>query len=180
MSYSQFYDVSRLEQVAINLFYGWGYNFYRTENQYRADDLIIRQRVGMIIGQIKSIILAAENEYRSENILSPTRDSPFPSADIQKKARIFDALVQSFARLESHIRVLPVPENDRIRQRYRQERESLATLMQIDSKLIGQSELIRLELDNKNATWILDNQEFIKAGIDAMNETINQRQKFLS
>jgi hypothetical protein len=30
--------------LATNLFYGWGYNFYRIENQLRADDQMIRSR----------------------------------------------------------------------------------------------------------------------------------------
>ena len=35
MTTSAFYNVDALEKVAINLFYGWGYNFYRQENQMR-------------------------------------------------------------------------------------------------------------------------------------------------
>ena len=31
-----------IAQTASLLFYGWGYNFYRVENQLRADDLLIR------------------------------------------------------------------------------------------------------------------------------------------
>jgi len=42
---SAFYDQGPLSQIAINLFYGWGYNFYRQENQLRADDQLIRAQV---------------------------------------------------------------------------------------------------------------------------------------
>jgi hypothetical protein len=37
-----FYDAGALRQVATNLLYGWGYNFYRIENQLRADDRLVR------------------------------------------------------------------------------------------------------------------------------------------
>ena len=43
-----FYDVGPLRQVAINLFYGWGYNFYREENQLRADDQLIRSKAAWL------------------------------------------------------------------------------------------------------------------------------------
>ena len=46
MSDYDFYVVDELEKIAVNLFYGWGYNFYRLENQLRADDLTVRAKVG--------------------------------------------------------------------------------------------------------------------------------------
>ena len=39
-----------VKQVLSNLFYGWGYNFYRKENQLRADDLLIRSKVSELLG----------------------------------------------------------------------------------------------------------------------------------
>ena len=42
MSGPGFYDTDALTEIAINLFHGWGYNFYRVENQLRADDQLIR------------------------------------------------------------------------------------------------------------------------------------------
>ena len=50
MSNSVFYDLGPLEEIAVNLFHGWGYNFYRFENQLRADDQLIRSKVGAILG----------------------------------------------------------------------------------------------------------------------------------
>jgi len=50
MSDTDFYDVDELEKIAVNLFYGWGYNFYRLENQLRADDLTVRAKVGWLLG----------------------------------------------------------------------------------------------------------------------------------
>jgi len=46
MSGFDFYNLDAVEQIGVNLFYGWGYNFYRLENQLRADDLTIRAKVG--------------------------------------------------------------------------------------------------------------------------------------
>jgi hypothetical protein len=58
MSGSKFYDANVIEQVAINAFYGWGYNFYREENQLRTDDIVIRNKVSWLLGATASSIKA--------------------------------------------------------------------------------------------------------------------------
>jgi len=47
---SGFYDAGALRQVATNLFCGWGYNFYRLENQLRADDQLVRSKAAGLLG----------------------------------------------------------------------------------------------------------------------------------
>ena len=59
-----FYDLDRIEQVAVNLFYGWGYNFYRVENQLRADSLLIRSRVSDLLGAARRSVSEREAEFR--------------------------------------------------------------------------------------------------------------------
>ena len=56
MSDSDFYDVDELEKIAVNLFHGWGYNFYRLENQLRADDLTVRAKVGWLLGLARASV----------------------------------------------------------------------------------------------------------------------------
>ena len=59
-----FDDLDALEKIAVNLFYGWGYNFYRLENQLRADDLTVRAKVGWLLGQARANVETAESAYR--------------------------------------------------------------------------------------------------------------------
>ena len=73
MSSSAFYDAGELKQVAINLFHGWGYNFYRSENQLRADDLMIRAKVGWLLGLARASVERAESAYRREFLPPPSR-----------------------------------------------------------------------------------------------------------
>src|SRR6516225_4318828 len=73
MSDSAFYNVGTLEKIAINLFYGWGYNFYRVENQLRADDLFIRSKVGWLLGSARTCVRTAEHAYRREFLPPPSR-----------------------------------------------------------------------------------------------------------
>ena len=61
---SVFYDLDAIEQIAVNLFYGWGYNFYRLENQLRADDLTVRNQVCSLLGQARASVDTAESAYR--------------------------------------------------------------------------------------------------------------------
>ena len=67
MSASEFNNVGLLKQSAISLLYNWGYNPYHKEDQLRADDLLIRGKVGWLLGSArKSVDLAerAQNENR--------------------------------------------------------------------------------------------------------------------
>ena len=67
-----------IKQTAVLLFYGWGYNFYRRENQLRADDLLIRTKVGGILAQARSHLGAMEAEYRRINLPAPLIGSITP------------------------------------------------------------------------------------------------------
>ncbi|HKR27390.1 MAG TPA: hypothetical protein VJS11_08040, partial [Acidobacteriaceae bacterium] len=61
-----FYDASLLRQLATNLFYGCGYNFYRVENQLRADDQFVRSKAASLLGEAMSSVCAAESAYRRD------------------------------------------------------------------------------------------------------------------
>ncbi|MBC7496885.1 MAG: hypothetical protein H7243_06965, partial [Sphingomonadaceae bacterium] len=47
---SDFYDAGAVGRIANTLFLGWGYDFYKTTNQLRADDQLIRAKVGQLLG----------------------------------------------------------------------------------------------------------------------------------
>jgi hypothetical protein len=120
MSGSVFYDVGMLDQTAINLFYGWGYNFYRLENQLRADDLIVREKVCWLLGLVRAAVEAAQSAYRRAHLPPPSRARPLPDAAAVASAQALEALSGEIGSLEGVIRALPVPEGDRMTQRYRQ------------------------------------------------------------
>ena len=64
---SNFDDLDALEKIAVNLFYGWGYNFYRLENQLRADDLTVRAKVGWLLGQARAAVETAAMAANASN-----------------------------------------------------------------------------------------------------------------
>lgn len=179
MSGSVFYDVGKLDQIAINLFYGWGYNFYRRENQLRADDLIVREKACYLLGLSRAAVEAAQSTYRREHLPPPSRIKPLPSLEAVAAAQSLEALSISIGQLEGIIRTLPVPENDRMTQRYRQEADTLMALGTCDQRLVGLAETLREMLDGRDAAWVLQNLAQLQDGITLMTARVRERQLLL-
>ncbi|WP_296742647.1 hypothetical protein [Mesorhizobium sp.] len=176
---SRFYEVGPLAQVGINLFYGYGYNFYRQENQLRADDQRVRQMACSLLARARAGVDEAENQYRRENIPTPSRANPFPDPAIVANALALERLAREVGTLEGQIRHQPVPENDRMTQRYRQEGATLATLADKDAVLVGQADLLRSMVEGVAPDAILANKREIQDGIAAITTTLRDRQTFL-
>ena len=176
---SRFYDAGPLAQVGINLFYGYGYNFYRHENQLRADDQRVRQMACTLLGRARAGVDQAEASYRRDNIKPPTRANPFPDAAVVANAQALERLGRAVGALEGQIRHQPVPENDRMNQRYRAEGNTLAALADKDAVLVGQADLLRSMLEGAAGDAILANKREIETGIAAITTTLRDRQTFL-
>jgi hypothetical protein len=179
MSGSLFYDVGKLDQIAINLFYGWGYNFYRLENQLRADDLMIRAKVGWLLGLSRASVETAQGAYRRKHLPPPSRAKPRPDPEALEAARSLEEVATSIGQLEGTIRALPVPETDRMTQRYRQEAQTLMALGECDKQLIGLADTLRGLLDGKDFDWILANLTTLREGIAVMTSRVQERQAIL-
>ncbi|MBD8881359.1 hypothetical protein IHE49_12780 [Rhodanobacter sp. 7MK24] len=123
-------------QVLSNLFYGWGYNFYRKENQLRADDLLIRAKVSEMLGQMRAHLAGLERDWRREHLPAPTREHPFPDAAAIATAQALQRAQQGLESLETKVRTAPVPEMDRVTQRHVNERDALERLAAVDGDLV--------------------------------------------
>jgi hypothetical protein len=177
---SSFYDAGPLKQLAVNLFYGWGYNFYRQENQLRADDQLIRAKAGWLLGLAHASVEGAELEFRREKLPPPSRAHPYPDPAAVDDVQNLERLGKAIGALIGRLHALPTPENDRMTQRYRQEGDSLRSLGACDEQLVGQSELLRSLLDQQRGVWILDNLALVTSGISAIEATLRQRQALLN
>ena len=175
-----FYDAGPIKQIAINLFYGWGYNFYRLENQLRADDQLIRAKAAGLLGQAHASLDAAEQAFRREALPPPTREKPYPDPAAVASAQALERVSGQVGALVGRLHALPAPENDRMTQRYRHEAETLVALASCDEQLIGQSEMLRALVAAQPGAWVLENQAAIEAGVAAIEETVRQRQGILS
>ncbi len=174
-----FYDADAIEQLAINVFYGMGYNFYRLENQLRADDQMVRSRVCTSLNTARDRLEQAQSLYRKQFLPPPSRARPTPDPQALEAARTLESLSGAVGRLEGAIRTLPVPANDRMTQRYRDEAQTLDLLGQCDTLLVGQAEALRLTLEGKDHVWILANVAPIRDSLDAMTIRVQERQRLL-
>ena len=179
MSSFGFYDAGALRQIATNLFYGWGYNFYRVENQLRADDQLVRSKAASLLGIAMASVITAETEYRREFLPAPSRAKPFPDAVAVAAAQRLERLARGIGALEASIQQQPVPENDRMTQRYRQEAPTLTTLIGYDEQLVGQCELLRSMVANQNAPTILERLKDLETGLTAIQTTLQSREAVL-
>jgi hypothetical protein len=176
---SAFYDEGILKQTAINLFYGWGYNFYRQENQLRADDQLVRSNAEWMLGTAVSSVLSAEVEYRRDFIKPPTRAQPFPDASVTAAAQSLERLANNISALKGRLQALPVPENDRMTQRYREEADTLKALIACDEQLVGQCALLHTMLDARKGLAILEILPSLEEGLAAIQASLQHRERVL-
>jgi hypothetical protein len=174
-----FYAADEISQVAINLFYGWGYNFYKIENQLRADDQMVRSKASWLLGEAASAVSTAESDYRREYLPAPTRAKPFPDAGAVASAQKLEKLHGEIIAVEQFIHQLPAPANDRMTQRYRLEAPTLANLIRFDSMLVGQCELMRKSVTSMDGAAILKAMPDLEAGIAAIRATLHDREAAL-
>jgi len=174
-----FYDAGVVRQLATNLFYGWGYNFYRLENQLRADDQLVRAKAGWLLGVAAASVQVAESNYRREFLPATSRAKPYPDAAAVAGAQQLERLFASIGAIANRLAELPVPENDRITQRFREEAPTLAALIAQDEQLVGQCELLRSTLDKHDGAWMLERAKEIQTGLEAIEATLLRRQAVL-
>jgi hypothetical protein len=174
-----FDDIDALEKVAVNLFYGWGYNFYRVENQLRTDDLTVRAKVGWLIGQARDAVERAESEWRRAHLTPPTREKPLPDPAAVAGAQRLEAMSRELGALEAQIRAHPVPEADHMTNRYRREGETLQALLQCDLALVGRAETLRALVADLDGEAMLARSGEIESGLKSLARSLRERQSIL-
>ena len=180
--FPDFYDTNRTQQIAILLLNGWGYNFFRREDQLRADSALIRGKTSDILGELRKAVTDAEHSYRRAMLPPRTRDSPEPAAAVYARASALEALGQELGRVETSNRTAPVPETDRMRQRHRNEADLLAKLVAADQRLVAQAEMVRTGFAKQPVTaeWLLEHMADVKAAFAGLAVSIRERKNLLS
>lgn len=174
-----FYDAGLLRQVATNLFYGWGYNFYKLENQLRADDLLVRSRSGLLLNRAATAVAELESAFRRTHLPAPTRAQPFPDATAVAGAQSLERLHGALVALAGRLHSAPAPATDRILQRHRSEEATLAKLLERDTALVGRCDLLRSLVEGSSAEAVLSRMAEVEAGLAAVQAALNQREQLL-
>lgn len=169
------YEKGRIAQIATTLFHGWGYNFYRKENQLRADDLMIRARVCQILGDTRALVETEEAAFRRTFLPPPSRERPRPDPEALRGAQVLEGIGSALGAVEGHIRSLPVPESDLMTQRFRREKDTLARLTEADEAMTGHAEFLRALLAPNSGSWMIENQAEIRGCINAIRSAVLAR-----
>lgn len=170
---------ARAGQVALNLFRGYGYTFYRVENDLRADDQRIRRMVSELLQQARKALSEAEGRYRREMIPPPSRAQPFPPADLVANAKRLEALAQTVSALDAQVAHMPVPGNDFMTARYRNEADTLRRLSEVDVDLVADAHALAQAVPGDDPVLILEQAPAIAATIARLKDRIAQRQAML-
>jgi hypothetical protein len=126
-----------LYRIGVMLINGYGYNWYRLDNQMRADDLLVRSRVSEHLAGAVARLRDLEGRYRRKFLPPPTREHPDPDPVHLAAARQFRAIEDRIGDIDTRVRGAAVPPNDRIWQRHRDELDTLAKLGNCDVLMLG-------------------------------------------
>jgi len=124
-------------QTWVMLLNGYGYNWYRIDNQLRADDLLIRSRASDHLEAAAARLREIEGNYRRRWLPPPSREHPDPDPDHLAAARRIRATAERVLAVDTRVRGAAVPPNDKIWQRHRDEVDTLYRLSQCDVVLVG-------------------------------------------
>src|SRR6516225_1290049 len=111
---------------------GYGYNFYNVTNQARSDDLLVRERASYYLSQAVDMLTTLRVDYQRRFIPPLTRANPDPPQEALAQVRDMEEVQQELGNIESHIRGMSVPTQDRIWWRFRNEHALLSQLLSFD------------------------------------------------
>ena len=121
----------------VMLLNGYGYNWYKLDNQLRADDLLIRARASEHLGAAVSRLRAIEAAYRRKYLPPPTRGHPDLDPERLTAVRQIHDIAERIAEIDTRLRGAAVPPEDKIWQRHRDELDTLWRLSECDVVLVG-------------------------------------------
>jgi hypothetical protein len=159
---------------------GYGYNFYNKTNQARADDQLVRERASYFLSHAVELLAQLRSNYYTRFVPPPTRENPFPPAEATAQIREIEAVQQALASVESHIRAMPVPTQDRTWWRFRQERLLLEQLLNFDLLLIRSSEQIYHYVEQLTPeSWNSQGSNPLRQMAQQLARSAQERERFL-
>ena len=114
---------------------GYGYNFYSSVDRARADDLLVRERASYFLGQAVLSWRTAQRVFAPFHPSINARKS-FPPQETMAQLREMEAVQQELSNIETYIRGMSVPSQDRTWWRFRQEQTLLGQLLGFDLALV--------------------------------------------
>ncbi|MEO8969977.1 MAG: hypothetical protein ABI406_00060 [Ktedonobacteraceae bacterium] len=159
---------------------GYGYNFYNKTNQARSDDMLVRERASYNLSQAVALLAQLRSGYYTRFIPPLTRANPDPPQEAMAQLREIEAVQQALANVETHIRSMSVPTQDRIWWRFRQEQALLMQLLQFDLTLVRNSEQIHAYVAQLTPEdWNSQGSRALRQMIQQLAQLAQERERFL-
>jgi hypothetical protein len=113
---------------------------YSEKGRLRADDLLVRERVGRGLGEATARIRDLISAWRADRVPPSTREQPFPPPEVMEPIRRAERLVRAIDEAAVAVRGLPLLNQDKVWNRVRQ--VGLDELMQFDWTLVGEADAL--------------------------------------
>lgn len=103
------------KRLLSNLFYGWGYSFYRCEGKLGADDLLIRGKLYQLLGECRAHLRSLEPAAATQALLHAQRE---------------------LEGMETAIRTSRAPDTSRVHRQALDERTTVQQLVALDGEVL--------------------------------------------
>ncbi|HEY8885763.1 MAG TPA: hypothetical protein VIO35_10660 [Chloroflexota bacterium] len=163
-----------------NLLTGYGYNLYETKNRTRADDLLVREKAAECLAEAATTIRSLRTAYHRRFVPPPSRENPDPPPERMQHIREMARLQDRLGDLETRIRGMAVPSQDRVWEHLRSEKTLLNQLLLHDYNLIAPCQDLRTEVQRLTPTdWNDDVAASLDAFANQVERSVRSRSEFL-
>ena len=172
--------IDPVKHTLTNLLTGYGYNLYDKKNRARADDLLVREKASEMLAEGAGALQTLRGAFQRRFIPPLTRDNPTPPADRMAQVRDIAGLHERLADLEERIRGMAVPTQDRVWEHFRNEKQLLNQLLQVDYNLISPCQELREAVQALTpADWNDATSANLQGMADHIEKSIRERTEFL-
>lgn len=149
---------------------------YSEKGRLRADDLLVRERVGHGLGAACARVRDLISAWRLDRVPPSTREQPFPPAEVMEPIRRAERLVRAMEDASVAVRGLPLLNQDKVWDRVRH--VGLDELMQFDWTLVGEADGLAQDLSDVLALDEVD-VAAATARLRRIREVASDRQRYI-
>jgi len=121
------------KRLLSNLFYGCGYNFYRSGNELQEDDDLIRDKLRQLLRDSRAHLSSLEAAFRREQRARMGGDYAFLNAAAVATAEILLCAQRDLEAMEAVIGAPTAPQMERL---HRCDRQDRGTLVALDGEVL--------------------------------------------
>lgn len=159
---------------------GYGYNFYNATNQARSDDLLVRERASYHLAQAVDMLTTLRVAYQRRFIPPLTRANPDPPQEAMAQLREIEEVQQAISNIETQIRGMSTPIQDRIWWRFRQEQVLLSQLLNFDLTLVHTATQVYQYVSQLTPdVWNNQGSSVLRQLLQQVTQVARERERFL-